>query len=282
MVPWPFKLVSGAGKIVVLVYVVWLVWDHLGPRKPEVGPPLQQVARTVMPEIVEDIRTNRSDLRRVALLSFDNDYSDYFTDELRKSIEQSGILDLRNRTPFEKARNLLNLRHPSYTGTESALSRGHRLNVQGVIYGKIHSFEVYPKGSNIDVEIHLAEVSSGAVVFSNRYTMDRPSVSSFSLDTRDAPPSFPWFQRLFAWLLAVLLLPVFTISFIRKMVARSSNQVNAMVLAIYTLACAMLAWILLGAALTSWLPVLIFITAVGLALLYNIWIMTFAQRLEEK
>ncbi len=47
----------------------------------------------------------------------------------------------------------------------------------------------------------------------------------------------------------MLLLPVFTIAFIRTMVRKDSNKTNAFVLGIYTVADALLAWLLIGAAI---------------------------------
>ena len=79
-----------------------------------------------------------------------------------------------------------------------------------------------------------------------------------------------------------MLLPVFTIAFIRTMVRKGSNKTNAFVLAIYTLVDALLAWLLVGAALTSWFPVVVFIIAVAVAFLYNVRIMSFAVKLEEE
>ena len=79
----------------------------------------------------------------------------------------------------------------------------------------------------------------------------------------------------------MLLLPVFTIAFIRTMVRKDSNKTNAFVLGIYTVADALLAWLLIGAAIGSLWAVLLLIIGVAAAFLYNTKIMTFAVRLEE-
>jgi FtsH-binding integral membrane protein len=87
-------------------------------------------------------------------------------------------------------------------------------------------------------------------------------------------------QRFLSWVVIVLLLPVFTIAFIRAMVRKESNRVNAFTLSVYTAVDALRAYLLLGAALTGWFSVLLFIIAVGAALAYNFYIMNFALRLE--
>ena len=281
MLKWPLSLLSRLGAVALIGYIAWLGWENLGPRKPEIGPARQELAEKVIPNIVEDIRTSRGNIRQAALLHFSNDPTDYFTNTLRSTVEQRGVLDLRDRTVMEKARNLLNLRHPSYTATDAAVVEGRELDAQGVLYGAVHAFESYPGGSKIDVEVNLVDVSTGQMVFTKRYSTEASPTASVTAAMQEASQSFPWFQRLFGWLIAVLLLPVFTIAFIRAMVRKGSNKSNAFVLGVYTLADALLAWLLVGAALNSWFPVVVFIAAVAVALLYNIRIMTFALRLEE-
>ena len=87
-------------------------------------------------------------------------------------------------------------------------------------------------------------------------------------------------KRFLAWSLIVLLLPVFTIGFIRGMVRRESNAANAVTLAIYTGVDAILAYLLLVRGLSAWGPVLAWLGAVGAASLYNLYVMSFAVRLE--
>ncbi len=281
MLKWPLSLLSRLGAVALIGYIAWLGWENLGPRKPEIGPVRQELADKVIPNIVEDIRTSRGNIRQAALIHFNNDPTDYFTNTLRSTIEQRGVLDLRDRTVMEKARNLLNLRHPAHDGPDGAIAQGRALDTQGVLSGTIEAFESYPGGSKIDVEVYLVDVASGRTVFTKRYSTEASPTASVTAAMQEAAQSFPWFQRLFGWLIAVLLLPVFTIAFIRAMVRKGSNKSNAFVLAIYTMVDAMLAWLLVGAALNSWFPVVIFVAAVAVAFLYNIRIMTFALRLEE-
>ena len=279
---WIFKLFSKFGVVVLAGYIFWMGWVHLGPRKPEVSPIRQELAEQMIPKIVEDIRTSRGELRQMVLLHFGNDSSDYFTNTFRQAIEQSGVLDLRDRTFMEKVRNLLSLQHPSYSDTDAALAEGDDLETQGVLYGTIHAFESYPGGAKIDIEVRLADVTTGQLVFTKRYTTESSPASSVTTAVQEATQSFPWFQRLFGWLVAVLLLPVFTIAFIRAMVRKGSNKSNAFVLGIYTLTDSLLAWLLVGAALNSWFPVVVFIVAIAAAFLYNVRVMTFAVKLEEE
>ncbi len=279
-----FKIASSAaskiGTFALIGYIAWAGWENLGPAKPQIGPVREDLANRVIPDMVEDIRNERGAIREVTLLHFGNDPTDYFTNTLRSTIEQRGTLDLHDRSVSEKVRDLLDLRHPSYASTDAAVAHGGDRQADGVLFGTIHAFESYPEGAKINVEVNLADVSTGSIVFSKRYNLETSSASQILANIKEQSRGFPWFQRLLGWLLAVLLLPVFTISFMRAMLRKESNKTNAFVLAIYTLADALLAWLLVGAALNSWWSALVFVVAVAIAFVYNVRIMTFALRLE--
>ena len=132
----------------------------------------------------------------------------------------------------------------------------------------------------IDVEYTLADVKSGKTIHGGRYSSTSSASEVLSAEATSAVRSVPWFKRGLGWLVIVLLLPVFTIGFIRTMVARRSNGANAFMLAIYTVADAILAYLLVGAALAGVWSVLVFLVAVALAFGYNVRIMTFALKLE--
>ncbi len=152
------KILPKIGTVALVAYIAWMGWEHLGPRKPEIGPIRKELAAKVIPDIVEDIRNSRGKIGRTALLHFSNDPTDHFTDTLRDLVEQRGVLDLDDRTVMEKTWNLLNLRHTSYASPEAALSRGKDLDAESVLFGAIHAFESYPGGAKIDVDITLANV----------------------------------------------------------------------------------------------------------------------------
>jgi len=269
------------GTLTLACYVAWLGWENLGPRKPEVGPVRRQLADDLVPLIVEDIRVSQPVVRQAALLHFENDPSDYFTNRLRSTIEQNGTFDLIDRTASDKLRNVLQLRHPSYSSKDDACKRGRKLGVPGVIYGSIYAFESFSGGAKIDVDVTVADPASGDVIFQKRYSKDTSLAALAGPAVQEEVAKVPWVTRGLAWLVVAMLLPVFTIGFIRGMVRKESNRVNGFTLVIYTVADAILAFLLVGAALTSWLPVVVFVAAVGAALVYNVKVMGWAVRLEQ-
>lgn len=277
---WFFHLLSKFGTLILAGYIAWIGWQHLGPRKPEIGPVRNHLANKAAGEIAETLRQNRGEVYDVVLLHFTNDPTDYFTDSLRRKIEQRGIFDLRDRTFLEKLRNKLNLRHPTCDSSDAGAKVAEQRKAQGILIGTVKSFESYPGGSKIEVAYELVS-KDGTIAYAGQYAKESSAFFLKPEVMQESVQSIAWFQRGLAWLVLVLLLPVFTISFIRTMARRRSNKSNAFVLAVYTIIDAILAWFLIGAALSGFLPILFFTLAVIVALLYNIRIMTFAAKLEE-
>jgi hypothetical protein len=280
-----WRLIVFVGVVLLALNIAWWAWGRFGPRKVAVGPSRRQIADQVISAIVDDLRTARQAVRSVALLHLANDPSDYVTDHLRVAIEQSGLLNLRDRTFTEKVRESLRLPQPAAESVGEAVARGRSLGVEGVIYGKVFDYWTDSRGSKIDLQIGLADVAEGKSVFERRFTKEVSSggpvgLASGPLTAEEEVSKLSPATRLIAWALAVLLLPVFTISFVRTMVRKESNKANAFTLAVYTGVDALLAYSLLGLALTSWLPIALFVLAVLLAFAYNVRIMSFALKLE--
>jgi len=277
---WQYRAFFQAGTLAFLCYLAWLGWVNLGPRKPEVGPLRKQVADQIVPQVVEDLRAARQTVQTAALLHLANDPSDYVSDQLRSGIERSGIVDLRDRTFMDKVRNLLNLRHPVFADLGPAVEDGKALGVQAVVFGKINTFETASGGAKIDFDLFFASVGNGQVLLNRKYQREvSPGLLSNAV-VQEQMQSVRPAQRFLSWVVIVLLLPVFTIAFIRAMVRKESNRVNAFTLTVYTVVDALLAYLLLGASLTGWFSVLLFLVAVGAALAYNFYIMNFALKLE--
>lgn len=277
---WKWRALTSVGSVSLALWLFWLGWTHLGPRKPEVGPMRKQVAEQILPQIVEDIREARKHAHTAALLHLGNDPSDFLTNELRSRIEKSGIVDLRDHTFLEKVRNVLNLRHPSFSTMAEAMDKGEAFEVDAVLFGTINRFESGPDGAILDLDLTVAGIDPPQPLLTKRYNHTIP-VGYISKVAQKHVLNVGSAQRFLSWVIIVLLLPVFTIGFIRAMVRKQSNQVNAFTFAVYAVVDAILAWLLVGATLTSWLPVLVFILCVTAALAYNFFIMNFALKLEE-
>jgi len=268
------------GALALVLYLGWLAWGQFGPRKPEISPLRRQVADEVLPTIVEDLRTARGDARDVVLLHFKNDPSDYLTDQLRSAIETSGVLNLRDRGLGEKVRRSLRLRHTEFGELAPALAIAKEAGADAVILGSVNLFESAGSTATLSLRVQLADSRSGELLMDKAYERDRSAGLLSAASLMEVVGSVPFVQRFLAWLLAVLLLPVFTIGFVRTMVRKESNRANALVLGIYTAADIAVALLVLGGLPASWLDGFLILLSGVVAAIYNVAIMSFALRLE--
>jgi hypothetical protein len=283
-----FKLLGFVHRLASLALicgVAWLCWQHLGPQKPNIAPGREKAAGKVVDNIVNDLKENRGELRHVALLQFAGDSSGFITERLRSKIEFTGLFDLKPKGFMTKVRGVLNLQEPSYGTLEDALQEGGSLKVAGVIYGTVRRFESVNGEEAWDVDARLCDLGSREVVMEKSYTKADP-MQTVALKTATGVPDeeakgFSWLTRSLAWVLLVLLLPVFSIAFIRSAVRKKSNKINAFVLFVYTASDAALACLLVGAALTSGFGIAVLVSAVILALIYNIHMLSYGVHLEE-
>ena len=119
------------------------------------------------------------------------------------------------------------------------------------------------------------EQAASAAVETSAVAAQETAASATMVTTGVAAPT------VLAFLLAILLLPVVTISFIRTMVSKRSNGVNALTLAIYTAADFILAFFMVGASLETTGKAVVFIGVGIFSLLYNFTVMNYALKLED-
>lgn len=278
---WLTVFFTFAGTLLLAVYIAWQAWSYLGPHKPDVSPLRKEVAGEAIGQLLGDLHGNKGSLQSLAIVHLANDNTDYLSDQIRTAVEQSGLFDVVAPPLYEKAQKLLGVVVDSSPSLNSALMTAREQGAKAVLFGRVESFESYGSAAKVEMEITLANVQSREVVFSRRYSKDvGMGLSSQSSAGRSAG-SWGGSSRFFAWMVVVLLLPVFTISFIRAMVRKESNRSNAFTLAIYTSVDVLLAWLVLGGPLSGWLACVEFLLAIGVAFAYNVYIMNFALRLEK-
>ena len=290
------NVIPAIGTIFFVLYVAYLVWASLGPQKPVPDQKRQAAAMTVAKNITEEIREQRGSICTVTLLHFANDPSDFFTNSLRDRLDSTGVLNLEDRPFMEKVRNKLNLRNYGYRSTKAAFDAVSDKNVQGILWGMLEQYESTKSGVILKGTWQLLDCQSKTIVCEGTINYDTSKKSTESLvrtidKTKEAldrelsifssaASAIPWYIRLLGFVQTVLLLPILTISFIRTMVAKRSNKVNAFMLTTYTVIGMILAFLMVGGMFASFGSVLGFLIASGCAFVYNYYIMCYALRLE--
>ena len=286
---WWFLLIPKVGMTLFVGYVCYMGWTNLGPHKPVPDVARMKAADHAVDKIVDAIRHSRGEMRSAALCHFANDTTDYFSRKLRERIEQSNILDLSDIDFSEKLRTVLNLRNKGVTSADEARSATKGEKVDCVLWGSLDRFESIKGGATLTGEWQLLDKRTGVVVCGGQIH-EGAGMSNFveaistlgqsADDVEIAASVVPWYMRLLGFVLLVLLLPIVTISFIRTMVAKRSNKVNAFVLSVYTVIDMILAFFMVGGTFCSFAAVAVFLGASMLAFLYNVSLMSFALRLE--
>lgn len=283
MFRWPWAILSRFGVVAFAGYVGWQAWENFGPRLPDIGPLRQKVADGVIDNVVRAIKDRRENLYSAALIPLVNDPSGYVTDRLRQRIEQSGVLALKDRTLIEKVEKALKLQPNAQDSFENAVVVGRRMGVQAVVFGKVRTHEAGDGAAQIVVEVQLADVANQREVFPEGdrvFSHKLGGVLAVPTAVRDSAHRVGWGSRLLGWGLLVLMLPIFSVGFIRAMVRRESNTANAFALSLYTAVDLILAWLFLGALFAAWWGVVIFLVLVALAFGYNVAVMSRVVQIE--
>ncbi len=291
-------LITTIISILFVFYVCYLLWMSLGPVKPTLNYVRRCMADLAVNQMLEEIRKNRGDIRSVELLHFANDPTDYFSNALRMKLNTTGILNVEDVSFVEKLRNKMNLRNRGCASFEEALKCADSDAVDGVLWGELETFESHQAGVALTGAWQLVDVKTKNVVYAGMLSFDTAKTAALNkvmdkgiLQVEDSSgdlcnffqytASFvPWHVRFLGFVLLTLLLPIVTITFVRTMVAKRSNKVNAFMLGIYTLIDAIFAFFMIGGAFCSSWVVFLFLIAVALAFIYNVSLMNFALKLE--
>lgn len=290
------RVVSLVASLFFIVYVSYLVWMSFSTPKTLPDPERQRVADIAVGKIVEQLKNGRGDTRSTILLHFENDPSDYFTDQLRSQLDATGVLILEERSLGEKFRNKLNLRNPGCKSLADALHETRNSDAQGVLWGTLTHFETSAAGTVVKGSWQLVDIKTGKIICSAEINEDTTvpakeeiykEINNLEEDIHRNISFFaefasmvPWYIRFLIFVLFVLLLPIITIVFIRKMVSKRSNKINAFMLSGYTLFSAILAFFMVGGRFGSGVAVILFLIATGAAFVYNYVLMNFALKLE--
>lgn len=276
-----WALIVLLGTLAIAGYVSFLAWREYGPQKPVPNAVRRELAELVLPVILDDLRLQRTSFASAVLLHLANDPTDYLTDRLRTLVVESGAFTLVEPMLDEKVQRALNLAVTSPDTLDAAVARGRGLGAPVVIFGRVEQFEGTPEAGRLALDITIADIASRQVVFTRSYRRDWKPMPLEPVVLQDRVGRTHAATRTLGWALAVLLLPIFSIRFLRATVRRGSNRANGSVLTLYTVIGAILAWLVIGATLDTVWSALVLAALTAGAFVYNVWIMTFALRLEE-
>ena len=290
------KVILGLPKTIMLIVylgITYFAWMCFGPEKFEPSPSREKATERIVSQMMLKIRENRGEMKTALLPNFEGDKAGYFSDCLRSKIEHSGILDVKEKPLLDKIRTRLNLKLNDRLEAKDIVRSAKEDGIDCVLWGTLERFEELDSGVMIKGEWGIVKTSDGKVVYTDTFEYDtitsttakiRQSVSELATDTSSSAGPFTsiaWQIRVLAFLVVMLLLPVFTFMFIRAMVVKRSNKVNAFLLGIYTFVDMVFAFFMVGGSFVSTAAIVVFITSSFIAFAYNTALMSFALKLEE-
>lgn len=291
------KVILGLPKtIMFIVYlgIAYFAWMCFGPEKFEPSPSREKATERIVSQMMLKIRENRGEMKTALLPNFEGDKTGYFSDCLRSKIENSGILDVKEKPLLDKIRTRLNLKLNDKLEVKDIVRSAKEDGVDCVLWGTLERFEEVDSGVMVKGVWGIVRVSDRKAVYVDTFKYDtitsttakiRQSVSELATDTSSSAGPFTsiaWQIRVLAFLVVMLLLPVFTFMFIRAMVVKRSNKVNAFLLGIYTFVDMVFAFFMVGGSFVSTAAIIVFCISSFVAFAYNIALMSFALKLEEK
>jgi len=280
--------VTKVGALALVTSVGMQVWDRVTPEKPVISEERMEAADEVVPTLVESLRGAREKLRSAALPDIIDDDSGYLTHELRTAITQHGILNLRDQSLARRVQRTFGSQQTDGKDLASAVAYGKSLGVEVVVFGAVHRFESSPDGAALELTLNMADVETGKLLLTKRFVRGAqpPPAAATAADgvveTIQRRQSTWWIaaKRFIGWLLVVLLLPVFTIGFIRSMARRDTNMSNLVTVLLYTSGAALLAFLLIGSSVGVAWRVILIVAAASAAFFYNGYMMRVGMDLE--
>lgn len=301
---WKGALVKLASWILLFATIAFLciyVVREMTEPNPEIDESRKKVARAGILRMIADIRyhteiryhTDDEGPKKIAVVHFSNDPSDFVTETVRYAAGKQGGFSVVKSSFADRFCKMVGRVNEGVSTREQAIHETQGDGVDGVLWGRVNRLENERDGATFTGDYELYDLRREQPVYSGKIrqstvpgrfeaAQNMPRTAGNYLISLDSHVSgMPWYIRFLLFVVAVLLLPVVTISFIRTMVAKKSNGINAFVLGIYTTVDLILAFFMVGGSLSSFFYVVVFLLAGVLAFLYNVKIMTFAVRLGE-
>jgi hypothetical protein len=270
-------LLAWVGRLPLVLVLAWLLFTRLGPHRPEIPQAIRQSVDQQIAAAMDDLaaKATAAHTGRIAVLYLDRDDSEYATTEIRRQLLDRGIALQPDQTAGEKVRELIGLSQQTTSSLDQAIAEGRSRNLDAVIFGTLNV-----KGTDAKLELHFADMHTGV-----GSSVIIPTVpATLTLLSSMSPAIHPdgeyhILRSWVVWAIVAMLLPIFTVGFLREVVRKESNRRNFFALAVYTTVDALLLWLMLESTNLFWQigSVLVGATAI---FFYNVSVMTWALKMD--
>lgn len=273
--------------IVTVGYLAALGWTKYGPSRPTLDVSFARWVNKAAKPIVSDIYEHKGDVSSVAIARFNNDLSGYISEAIR--MQANDGVYVMDKSALEKVSDALNLPLSSkteYINKDKAVKLGKYAKARGaqaVIWG-VAKFEKTAGIVNGEIKYYLIG-QDGTILYENvcnNASLKKDNIAEITESFMDGLQNLSWPHRALIWVLAVLIFPIVTISFLKTAAAKRSNKSNAFTLVLYTLIGAILLYFIMPPNFANITSTLVFIGLIVADGIYNLLILDFARKLEEE
>ena len=269
-----WTLVIGLGA------VSWQVWTVVRP-KPWAPDELQAgVAEKACWDAAEGVPSNLPGVHKLAVLRLaGRDMEGFVTGKLTECLHRRGHYEILHETFVGNVKRELGIEPEPVRTLVEALDAGKGLKVDGVVFGEVTEFRRDRATARIAMDLKVAKVSDGRVLFSSGFSASAPSSDEAAGKLKYSIRATSVVRRILLWLAFAAIAPLLLIPIIRHFLERESNAVNFALLVALTLMDISLAFVLCGLDLDSWIPAALLVVAALSGGLYNYWLCSTVERL---
>jgi len=294
---------TATGKYSTILLLVFLgveTYFLIRPSVPPLDEPRAEVANDVARQVADALgrlAANDWASRYVRIARFQGDRYDHVRARIENELPSRTNCRLVTDSVFAEMRDNLaakagrlgvvsavtadGMQAAPVTSLAQALELAQEEKLDYVVCGRVEDFRVELGRAYLRVTVEVADAKSRAIVFTETFESGNGAVFAGrpAQTISDAPRRSG--LRIAGWILFVILLPLGTGWFWKRLLDRESNFVNVICLLFLTAIDAFLAWALIGFDLsTAWLWIF-FLIATGAAATWNLFILNVLERSRE-
>jgi hypothetical protein len=240
--------------LISLAVVSWQVYDRFRPVPAEIDAPRQQIAEEACWRVAE-LLPSVTGPRKLAVMRLAEDENGYVTAKLRETIGRAGNFHVLADSLLVHVMKELGLQEKPAGDLDSAFTAARKADAQYLLDGEVHAFTSDRSQGRISLTATLYRVDNSQVI-GEAMRIDLPGESQSWGGLKGVP-------LIFAWLLAVALLPFILYKVVKSALATESNGAILVMLLVLSVIDVLLAWGLVGLALNVFVLAGSFVLAMG-------------------
>lgn len=240
--------------LISVAVVSWQLYERFRPAPVDIDAPRTQIAEEACWRVAEQL-PSVAGARKLAIMRFVDDENGYVTAKLRETIRRKGNFHVVADSLLVHVMKELGFGEKPAGDLASAIKAAKKADAQYLLDGEVHAFTSDRSQGQISLTATLYRVDDSRPV-AETIRIDLPGDSKSWGFRKGAP-------LVFAWLLAVALLPFILYKVVKAALATESNGTILVMLLLLSIIDTLLAWGLVGQALNVFVLTGSFVLAMG-------------------